>query len=40
VLKIVYLLARRVLGLAALVFRHDLAKDAGLLVLRHENALP
>jgi hypothetical protein len=29
-LKIVYLLVRRVLGLAALVFRRDLAKDAEL----------
>jgi hypothetical protein len=39
-LKIVYLLARRVLGLAVLVFRGDLAKDAEILVLRHENAVP
>ena len=38
-LKIVYLLVRRVLGLAVLVFRGDLAKDAELLVLRHENAV-
>jgi hypothetical protein len=38
-LKIVYLLIRRVLGLAVLVFRRDLAKDAELLVLRHENAV-
>jgi hypothetical protein len=30
-LKIVYLLVRRVLGLAVLVFRTDLAKDAELL---------
>src|SRR5450631_4135059 len=29
----------RVLGLAVLVFRSDLAKDAELLVLRHENAV-
>jgi hypothetical protein len=36
-LKIVYLLVRRVLGLAVLAFRGDLAKDAELLVLRHEN---
>jgi len=35
-LKIVYLLTCRVLGLAVLVFRGDLAKDAELLVLRHE----
>ena len=38
-LKIVHLLVRRVLGLAVLVFRTNLAKDAELLVLRHENAV-
>jgi hypothetical protein len=38
-LKIVYLLTRRVLGLAVLVFRGDRAKDAELVVLRHENAV-
>jgi putative transposase len=38
-LKIVYLLTCRVLGLAVLVFRGELAKDAELLVLRHENAV-
>ena len=38
-IKIVYQLARRILGLAVLVFRKDLAKDAELLVLRHENAV-
>ncbi len=38
-LKIVYLLIRRVLGLAVLVFRRDRAKDAELLVLRHENTV-
>jgi len=38
-LKIVYLLTCRVLGLAVLVFRVDLAKDAELLVLRHQNAV-
>ena len=38
-LKIVYSLTCRVLGLAVLVFRRDLAKDAELLVLRHENAV-
>ena len=37
--KIVYLLTCRALGLAVLVFRGDLAKDAELLVLRHENAV-
>jgi putative transposase len=38
-LKIVYLLTCRVLGLAVPVFRGDRAKDAELLVLRHENAV-
>ena len=38
-LKIAYLLTCRVLGLAVLVFRRDLAKDAELLVLRQENAV-
>jgi transposase len=38
-LKIVYLLVRRILGLAVLLFRRDMAKDAELLVLRHENAV-
>jgi putative transposase len=38
-LKIVYLLTCRVLGLAILAFRGDRAKDAELLVLRHENAV-
>ena len=37
--KIVYLLVRRILGLAVLVFRREGAKDAELLVLRHENAV-
>jgi hypothetical protein len=39
VLTIVYLLVRRVLGLAVLLLRRDLAKDAGLLALRHENVV-
>lgn len=38
-LKIVYLLTCRMLGLAVLVFRGDLAMGAELLVLRHENAI-
>ena len=38
-LKIVCLLTCRVLGLAVLISRRDLAKDAELLVLRHENAV-
>jgi len=37
--KIVYLLVRRILGLAVLISRSDLAKDAELLMLRHENAV-
>ena len=35
-LKIVYLLVRGILSFAVLVFRKDLAKDAELLVVRHE----
>lgn len=38
-LTIVYLLVRRILGLAILVFRGDHAKDAELPVLWHENAV-
>jgi transposase len=38
-LKIVYLLTCRVLGVAVLVFRGDRAQAAELLVLRHENAV-
>ena len=38
-LRIVYLLMCRVLRLAVLVLRSDLAKDVELLVLRHENAV-
>ena len=38
-LKIVYLLTCRVLGLVVLVFHGGLVKDAELLVLRHENAV-
>ncbi len=38
-LKIVYLLTCRVLGVAVLVFRGDRAKATELLVLRHENAV-
>jgi hypothetical protein len=37
--KIVYLLVRRILSLAIRAFREDLAKDAELLVLRHENTV-
>jgi putative transposase len=38
-LKIVYLLTCRILGVAVLVFRGDRAKAAELLVLWHENAV-
>ena len=38
-LKIIYVLVRRLLSLAVLMFRCDSAKDAELLVLRHENAV-
>ena len=38
-LKIIYLIARLVAALAVLAFRRDLAKEAELLVLRHENAV-
>ena len=38
-LKVVYLLTCRLLSVAVLVFRSDLAKDAELQVLRHENAV-
>jgi hypothetical protein len=38
-LKIVYLLMRWLFGLTVLVCRGDEARDAELLVLRHENAV-
>ncbi len=38
-IRIVYLLVRRILGLAVLALRADMAKAAELLVLRHENAV-
>jgi putative transposase len=38
-LKISYLLMRWLFGLVVLVFRGDQAKDAELLVLRHENVV-
>ena len=38
-LKIAYLLMRWTFGLAVLMFRGDQAKNAELLVLRHENAV-
>jgi putative transposase len=39
-LKIVFLLMRWLFSLAVLVVRGDRAKNAELLVLRHENAVP
>jgi hypothetical protein len=38
-LKIICLIARLVTALAVLVFRRDLATEAELLALRHENAV-
>jgi transposase InsO family protein len=38
-IRIVYLAVRQILGLAVLTLRADMAKDAELLVLRHENAV-
>jgi putative transposase len=38
-LKIIYLLMRCLLALAVVAFRGDQAKNAQLLVLRHENAV-
>src|SRR5947207_15036650 len=38
-LSIMYWLARCLLGLAMVLVRRDLSKDAELLVLRHENAM-
>ena len=38
-LEIVYMLTCRILGLAVLMFRSDQAKNAELLVVRHENAV-
>ena len=38
-IRIVYLVVRRILGLAVLALRADIAKDAELLALRHENAV-
>ena len=38
-IKIICLMVRLVAALAVLVFRKELAKEAELLVLRHENAV-
>ena len=39
IFSVVYLLARRLLGCLMLLARREASKDAGLLVLRHENAM-
>ena len=39
VFSVVYLLARRLLGCLMVLARREVSKDAGLLVLRHENAV-
>ncbi len=40
IFTLVYLIVRSVLGLLVVLFRRGLSKDAELLVLRHENAVP
>jgi putative transposase len=39
IFSVVYLLARRLLGCLLILARHEVSKDAELLVLRHENAV-
>jgi putative transposase len=39
IFSVVYLLVRRLLGCLVVLARHEVAKDAELLVLRHENAV-
>jgi putative transposase len=39
VLAVVYMITRLVLAVVAVVARHEVSKDAELLVLRHENAV-
>src|SRR5713101_8716793 len=39
IFTLVYLVVRSVPGLLVVLFRRDMAKDAELLVLRHENAV-
>ena len=39
IFSVVYLLARRLLGFLMVLARHEVSKDAELLVLRHENAV-
>jgi hypothetical protein len=40
ILSLVYRTTHRLLGALAVAVRHDASKDAELLVLRHENAVP
>jgi hypothetical protein len=39
IFSVVYLLVRRLLGCLMVLARHEVSKDAELLVLRHENAM-
>jgi putative transposase len=39
IISVVYLLVRGLLGCLTVLTRHQMSKDAGLLVLRHENAV-
>jgi hypothetical protein len=39
VLTVVYMITRLVLAVVTVVARHEVSKDAELLVLRHENAV-
>jgi hypothetical protein len=39
IVSLLYQLTRRLLSASAVLLRHDTAKDAELLVLRHENAV-
>ena len=39
IISVVYLLVRCLLGCLMVVIRHQVSKDAELLVLRHENAV-
>ena len=39
IISVVYLLVRCLLGCLKVVIRHQVSKDAELLVLRHENAV-
>ena len=39
IFSVVYLLVRRLLGCLVVLARREVSRDAGLLVLRHENAV-